>query len=201
MELKTAFKNRGFTLIELLVFLLVVFILVGLGYANFRKYAQKQALWAVARQIEGDLHLAQSYAMSGKDASSCISGTYLYGYQLFKLSDRSYSIRRVCRSPQGTFIYSDVSPYRYIPEGFEIDRNFSLVSFRSVVGGVDSPVSINIRRNSAPSSYIVINVLSTGAISLSYSDGGSAIFPTSTPTPPGDVLPPPGIPISTPILY
>lgn len=86
MELKTAFKNRGFTLIELLVFLLVVFILVGLGYANFRKYAQKQALWAVARQIEGDLHLAQSYAMSGKDASSCISGTYLYGYQLLSLA-------------------------------------------------------------------------------------------------------------------
>jgi prepilin-type N-terminal cleavage/methylation domain-containing protein len=171
MESKTALKNQGFTLIELLVSLLVISILVSLGYANFRKYAQKQALWAVARQIEGDLRLAQSYAMSGKDASNCDHGTYLYGYQLIKNDNSSYKIRRVCRNPGGgSLTYSDVPPVRYISTGFEIYNNFPPVLFRSVVGGVDSATSINIRRISTTSPYIVINVSLTGTISLSYNE-------------------------------
>jgi prepilin-type N-terminal cleavage/methylation domain-containing protein len=168
MESKTALKNQGFTLIELLVSLLVISILVSLGYANFRKYAQKQALWAVARQIEGDLRLAQSYAMSGKDAS-CSSG-YLYGYQLVKVDNSSYKIQRVCRNPDGgSFTFNDVPPVRYI-SGFEIYNSFSPVLFRSVVGGVDSATSINIRRISTTSPYILVNVSLTGTISLSYNE-------------------------------
>jgi len=186
MELKTALKNQGFTLIELLVSLLVISILVSLGYANFRNYAQKQALWAVARQIEGDLRLAQSYAMSGKDAS-CSSG-YLYGYQLVKVDNSSYKIQRVCRNPDGSFTFNDVPPVRYISAGFEIYNSFSPVLFRSVVGGVDSATSIGVRRISTTSPYIVIDVSSTGTISLSYSDRVSAIFPT--PPPPGYTPPP-----------
>ena len=170
MESKTALKNQGFTLIELLVSLLVISILVSLGYANFRKYAQKQALWAVARQIEGDLRLAQSYAMSGKDASNCNTGTYLYGYQLVKVDNSSYKIQRVCRNPDGgSFTFNDVPPVRYI-SGFEIYNSFSPVLFRSVVGGVDSATSINIRRISTTSPYILVNVSLTGAISLSYNE-------------------------------
>jgi len=169
MESKTALKNQGFTLIELLVSLLVISILVSLGYANFRKYAQKQALWAVARQIEGDLRLAQSYAMSGKDAS-CSSG-YLYGYQLIKVDNSSYKIQRVCRNPDGgSLTFNDVPPVRYISTGFEIYNNFPPVLFRSVVGGVDSATSINIRRSSTTSPYIVITVSLTGTISLSYNE-------------------------------
>ena len=136
MESKTALKSSGFTLIELLVSLLIISILVGLGYANFRKYSQKQALWAVARQIEGDLRLAQSYAMSGKDASNCNPGTYFYGYQLFKSSGSSYVVRRVCQAPGGNYSY-DSPPPRYISTGFEIYGTFSSVTFRAVTGGVE----------------------------------------------------------------
>ena len=171
MESKTALKNQGFTLIELLISLLVISVLVSLGYVNFRKYAQKQALWAVARQIEGDLRLAQSYAMSGKDASNCNTGTYLYGYRLVKVDNSSYKIQRVCRNPDGSFTFNDVPPVRYI-SGFEIYNSFSQVLFRSVVGGVDSATSIdiNIRRISTTSPYILVNVSLTGAISLSYNE-------------------------------
>jgi len=169
MESKTALKNQGFTLIELLVSLLVISILVSLGYANFRKYAQKQALWAVARQIEGDLRLAQSYAMSGKDASNCNPGTYLYGYQLIKNDSSSYRIRRVCRAASGVYSYDD-PPLRSISAGFVIYGTFSYVTFKAVTGGVDSATSINIRRFLTTRPYIVIDVLQTGAISLSYNE-------------------------------
>jgi len=174
MESKTALKNQGFTLIELLISLLVISILVSLGYANFRKYAQKQALWAVARQIEGDLRLAQSYAMSGKDASSCSSSGYLYGYKLAKESNSSYSIKLVCRDPN-TSLISDLNmtiPFlRNIPTGFEFEFSPSNnVIFKAVTGGVDSATSINIRRSSTTSPYILITVSLTGTISLSYNE-------------------------------
>ena len=165
MESKTALKNSGFTLIELLVSLLVISILVSLGYANFRKYAQKQALWAVARQIEGDLRLAQSYAMSGKDASSCSSSGYLYGYQFVKDGPSSYKIRCVCSD--GSYC-NPIS--RSISDNFEIYGIFSPVTFKAVTGGVDSATSINIRRISTTSPYILVNVSLTGAISLSYNE-------------------------------
>lgn len=85
----------GFTLIELLVSILVISILFGLGYANFRQYSQKQTVWAVARKIEGDLRRAQDYALSGR--GNCSSG-YLLGYQLRWINGSTYQIRGVCRN-------------------------------------------------------------------------------------------------------
>jgi prepilin-type N-terminal cleavage/methylation domain-containing protein len=171
MEPKIILKYRGFTLIELIVSIFIISVLVSLGYANFRRYAQKQALWAVARQIEGDLRLAQSYAMSGKDATSCSVGTYLYGYRLVKSNSSSYKIQSACRNPQdGSFTYTDAFSTRYITSGFEVYNNFTSVLFRSVVGGVDNPASIGVRRISTTNPYIVISVSQTGVISLSYND-------------------------------
>lgn len=169
MVSKVVFKSLGFTLIELLVSLLVISILVGLGYANFRKYSQKQALWSVARQIEGDLRLAQSYAMSGKDASICSPGYYLYGYQILRVDNLSYKIQRVCRNPQnGNNTSTDVSN-RTLSSNFEIYNSFSIL-FKAVDGGVETGGVINVRRISTTNPYIVITVSASGTISISYNE-------------------------------
>jgi prepilin-type N-terminal cleavage/methylation domain-containing protein len=90
-----SFLTHGFTLIETLVSITVVAMLFGLGYANYRNYANKQALLDSARKVEGDLRLAQEYALSGKKPDS--GCTVLDGYR-FKVntSSKSYSIHPVC---------------------------------------------------------------------------------------------------------
>lgn len=170
MKLKDSSKNinLGFTLIELLVSLLVISILIVLGYANFRKYSQKQALWAVARQIEGDLRLAQSYAMAGKDASNCINNNnnYLIGYSLARKDNSYYKIEGICRYGSSFEVVA-----RSI-SGFEICANFPPVLFKSVSGGVETNNNIIVKRDCAVTStpYIVISILTTGIISLSYNE-------------------------------
>ncbi len=120
----------GFTLIEVLVSVLVISILFGLGYANFRRYSQRQAVWAAARKIEGDLRKAQSYAMSGK--GSCASG-YLLGYQFRWLSGTTYQIRGVCRSGGSNSYINSLSVS--IPSSFTIG-NFNSPSDSYGLDGV-----------------------------------------------------------------
>jgi len=167
MESKSAFKNSGFTLIELLVSILVVSILVGLGYTNFRAYSQKQALWAAARQVEGDLRLAQSYAMSGKDAS-CGSQAYFYGYNFYRNSATSYSIRRVCRLSGANYYTSVVNVN--MPNGFEIADSSVSIVFRAVTGGTDGGVSFRILRSGTSNPYVNISVSTSGKISMTYAN-------------------------------
>ncbi len=117
MRAKLLFSS-GFTLIELLISILVVSILFGLGYANFRRYSQKHSVWTVARQIEVDLRKAQSYAMAGK--GSCPSG-YLLGYQLRWIGSASYQLRGICKSGNDN-LYINISDV-------SISSSFSIVNF------------------------------------------------------------------------
>ncbi len=113
-------SSFGFTLIELLVSVLIISILFSLGYANFRRYSQKQAVWAAARQIEGDIRKAQSYAMAGK--GTCSSG-YLLGYQFRWISDTSYQIRGVCRSGTSNSYINSLN--------ISVSSSFSISNFNS----------------------------------------------------------------------
>lgn len=57
--------RQGYTLIELLVGLTIIGILFAFGYVNFRDFSRRQAVAGIAKQIEGDLRLAQQQALSG----------------------------------------------------------------------------------------------------------------------------------------
>lgn len=91
----------------------------------------------------------------------------MYGYSLNKTSNTTYQIQRVCRSGGGVNSYYSLATKNL--SNFEIDY-FSPVVFRSVVGGVDSATSINVRRVGTTNPYITISVSLTGTISLTYND-------------------------------
>jgi prepilin-type N-terminal cleavage/methylation domain-containing protein len=96
---------KGFSLVELLLTLGIISTLFGLGYANYRGYQRKQAVMAVARQIEGDIRLAQEYASQGKKPSGC---TLLDGY-LFQINTtpaNTYDILADC--PTNVVVKNDV---------------------------------------------------------------------------------------------
>lgn len=86
---------KGYTLIEILVSLVIIGILFGVGFITFRDFSRRQVLTSVARQIKGDLKLAQEYALSGQkpmDDNTCVR---LVGYRI-KFSSTSYGVYRVC---------------------------------------------------------------------------------------------------------
>ncbi len=170
MRAKLLFSS-GFTLIELLISILVVSILFSLGYANFRRYSQKQSVWTVARQIEGDLRKAQSYAMAGK--GSCPSG-YLLGYQLLWIGSTSYQLRGICRSGNDN-IYINSSDV-FVSNSFLVD-NFNSPADSSGLYGIVFYVPKGNTGLSTPKQIIVslsdrlfpvtINVSPGGEISVS----------------------------------
>jgi len=165
----------GFTLIELLVSLVVISVLFGLGYANFRRYAQRQELWRAARQIEGDLRLAQSYALAGKNAEGlCETGSYFYGYQ-FKFKESSYVFYPICHSSIGdTFIYREYYPH--YERSLKPDNRFKVLCtheliFLAVTGGIGSYDGFRVEpkiyvRNIKGSDEVIITVSSTGEIKM-----------------------------------
>jgi prepilin-type N-terminal cleavage/methylation domain-containing protein len=98
MRDKCYFSNdhfSGFTLIELLVVISVMVLIFGLGYANFRGFRRRQMVESAARQIRGDLRLAQEQALAGaKPATDCPT---LNGYNFYpRLAERRYEIVPNC---------------------------------------------------------------------------------------------------------
>lgn len=58
--------QKGYTLIEILIALTIIGILFSFGYTNFRDFSRRQSLAGVAKQLQGDLRLAQSAALAGQ---------------------------------------------------------------------------------------------------------------------------------------
>ncbi len=88
---------KGFSLIEVILVLGIIATLFAVGYANFRGYQRRQAIMSTARQIEGDIRLAQEYASQGKKPSTTCTG-YLNGYIFVVNSDpvNTYDIIADC---------------------------------------------------------------------------------------------------------
>lgn len=91
--------SPAFTLIEILVGLTIVGLLFGVGYANFRSFSQRQVVKDAAKNIQGDLRLAQGMAMAGQKPSDPACNAplnTLNGYNFTIISSTSYEIRASC---------------------------------------------------------------------------------------------------------
>lgn len=91
--------TSAYTLIEILVALTIIGLLFSVGYANFRSFSQRQVVADNAKNLQGDLRLAQQMALSGQKPNdpNCVSpGNTLNGYNFLVLSEGSYEIRASC---------------------------------------------------------------------------------------------------------
>ena len=96
-ELRTRLRRNlvnahGFTLIELLVVIMIMGLLFGFGYANYRGFQRRQQLEGVVREFKTNLRLAQQLALTGKKEAECAT---LEGYRVRRVGN-SYEIGAVC---------------------------------------------------------------------------------------------------------
>lgn len=91
-------KESGYTLIEVLVGLTIIGFLFGLGYVNFRDFSRRQAVAGAAKNIQGDMGLAQQLALSGQkpDDIKCNPPNLLSSYNFRIASAGEYVIEAVC---------------------------------------------------------------------------------------------------------
>lgn len=103
----------GYTLIEILVGLTIIGLLFGFGYVSFRDFSRRQALSGTAKQVQGDLRLAQGDAISGQkpDDVNCASPNTLDSYSFNIVSPSEYTIEANCISGGATIavIVKDVN--------------------------------------------------------------------------------------------
>jgi len=133
-------RVKGYTLIEILVVLTVIGILFGVGYASYRNFSRRQNLVGLAKQIEGDLRLAQQMAMSGEKPAEC-DGYPLQGvrFGITTSSPFNYKIRTVCGpNPNDLPVIKEY----YFPDGISFDfTNFQTnpVIFKVLGEGTNIP--------------------------------------------------------------
>lgn len=158
--------SRGYTLIEVLVALTIVGLLFGVGYANFRGFSQRQAVLDAAKNIQGDLRLAQEIALAGQkpDDTSCNSPSSLIGYNFKILPSNSYEIRASCSGGAVTTVNKTV----ILGTGATIASPFPApnpILFKVLGNGTNIPDGQN----------AVINIIQTGTTNrsiITISSGG-----------------------------
>lgn len=92
--------KKGYTLIEILVALTIIGLLFAVGYAGFRDFSRRQIVKDAAKEIQGDLRLAQGNAITGQKPEGCNSLKTLdsYSFNVVSLSPAEYSIEANCGS-------------------------------------------------------------------------------------------------------
>jgi len=87
-------KKNGYTLIEILVALTIIGLLFSFGYVSFRDFSRRQTISGVAKNIQGDLRLAQGNAITGQKPVGCNTTLDTFGFRV--LTTASYAIEANC---------------------------------------------------------------------------------------------------------
>jgi len=101
-------KQQAYTVIELLVGLVIVGLLMQIGLASYQDFNRRQLAISVARQLEGDLRLAQQHANSATKPSGfvCSGGESYAGVEFSMSSQTNYTISATCTNGNTTQIKS-----------------------------------------------------------------------------------------------
>lgn len=90
--------KNGYTLVEILLALTVIGLLFSFGFVSFRDFSRRQAVADAAKEIQGDLRLAQGDALTGQkpDNPRCRFPKTLNSYSFNVLSNSAYRIEANC---------------------------------------------------------------------------------------------------------
>lgn len=138
-------SGAGYTLIEILVALTIIGILFGFGYVSYRDFNRRQALAGVAKQVQGDLRLAQQMALSGQkpDDPKCKGTNTLVGYYFgtyFSGPNTIYVVGAHCSGGNPTVTKSVT-----LPNGITLTSSPSLAVLFKVLGqGTSIPSGSNL---------------------------------------------------------
>jgi len=153
-------NEKGYTLLEILVALTIVGIIFSIGYVGFRSFSQRQEMQSVARNIRGDLRLAQGQALAGKKPPgvNCDSPATLDGFNFSVDSATTYSINAVCSG------------------GLIETKSVSMPSGITITPGAVNPIVFKIIGNGTNiTGQVVINITQTGTTntaSITVTEGG-----------------------------
>lgn len=102
-------SRSAYTLIEVLVGLTIIGFLFAIGFASYRDFARREALISTAKKVQGDLRLAQGFALAGeKPEDPFCTGSNLLNYYGFKVyNSNEYKIEANCTG--GTVVNKDVT--------------------------------------------------------------------------------------------
>ena len=156
-------KSAAFTLVELLVVLSISGIIMGVGFAGFRQYSQRQVLFAAAREVRSDLRLLQEKAISGvkePDIITSCAGKFLDGYRFDIISTTQYRMSVLCSGV--VYNIKDKS----IASGFTITATPEPILFKVLGQGTDiiGSSSIITLTQTATNKPITITVSAEGSI-------------------------------------
>jgi prepilin-type N-terminal cleavage/methylation domain-containing protein len=121
--------KSGYTLIEILVAMTIIGLLFSFGYANFRDFSRRQVVKDTAKEIQGDLRLAQGNAMTGQKPEGCNATLDSYSFNV-KSSSR-YTIEANCAATPP--IVKDVN----LPSGVTISPLPALLKFKVLSQGTN----------------------------------------------------------------
>src|SRR3989344_4126532 len=164
----------GFTYIELLISMLVMFLLFGVGFANYRDFQRREQVQSAARMVLSDLRLAQESALSGRKV--CPSTEVLLNYSFQYVDPDTYNISEVC-TPIATPIITLIKSVDLQGALFDVNSTFitsadtgGTIRFLPVGKGTNITAgaqrSIILRHSSTSLTSVTetISVFSSGAI-------------------------------------
>lgn len=166
--------RHGYTIIEILIVLVIMSLFLQFGYARYRDFANRQAVDIAARQLTGDLRLAQSSALSGTKPTSCTDTLLGYALTFTGLSGPAeYTISAICKNP-----VSGNPPIVTSIDSMKLTDDISLsivsplpspyeVIFRPVTLGTNIPANNSIVvtvRNASGTATKTVTISSTGEI-------------------------------------
>jgi prepilin-type N-terminal cleavage/methylation domain-containing protein len=124
--------SKGYTLLEVLIAIVIMGMVFTIGAVTYRDFTRRQQVTAASRQIQTDIRLAQTRALSGEKPVGCL-GT-LSGYRFTPNSPivTQYSIEAICSGTPLPIIVQTIP----IPAGITV-APFSSFMFKPLGQGTN----------------------------------------------------------------
>jgi prepilin-type N-terminal cleavage/methylation domain-containing protein len=128
--------SGGYTLIEILTVVVIMALIFGVSYPNFRGYQQRQQALSYGRELESHLFEAQQLALSGDkpDTGPCKNqGKTFRGIMVQIVDTQTYALRAKCDNAPNTLANKVYS----LPAVAVIKSSGNSFTFRELGNGTD----------------------------------------------------------------